>query len=493
MRKDSSFDDIIRDKLSRVEPAYRPDDWERMKARLDSAPVSEGEEDAALFDRIVRNKAPYSTVQGRSQNWPPLMARLDHIYRRERQVIASKLLEIAALLLLLIIIDHNFIAVNNSAGAFRPGHADAVSPMHEEMPVAVSTEKNTENIAVAAAPANNRNNAPYSSAVTLPIPAAPTDAENSATVVVPAPLPASGVVLRPLSSRPFSLFDSAMDLNIDFKKREAGVVAVLQRKDKGPDGMALPELKKITPLRARGRFSLSMFGGFDYNRVLTPDVLIQTTTAPGGTTLYIPAYDRYTTGYSGGITTAFGKNRWEVETGIIYTVKQYQARPVLYVTGSVSEGFIGEGIRDIEMNVAAIPVQFRYDIVRLNRWKLYGSAGASLQVVMESNYAVGDQDAFRSKNFNPAPSNLDSPGHLRTTGLKTKNLDGGWLQGGSFARNSFLTANAALGLEHRLTGRWSVYAQPTYHHSVIYFSQGLGPDSERLHTFSLFSGVRLRL
>lgn len=492
MRKDSSFDDIIRDKLSRVEPAYRPDDWERMKARLDNAPVSEGEEDAALFDRIVRDKAPYSTVQGRSQNWPPLMARLDHIYRRERQVIASKLLEIAALLLLLIIIDHNFIAVNNGSVAFRPGHADAVSPMDEETPVVVPAEQNAENTAVAATPANTHNNTLYLPAAPLATPAAPADAENSAAAGQ-ASLSASAAVLRPLSSRPFSLFDSGVNFNVDFGKREMGVVAVLQRKDKEPDGMALPELKKITPLRARGHFSLSMFGGFDYNRVLTPDVLIQTTTAPGGTTLYIPAYDRYTSGYSGGITTAFGKNRWELETGIIYTVKQYQARPVLYVTGSVSEGFYGEGIRDIEMNVAAIPVQFRYDIVRLNRWKLYGSAGASLQVVVESNYAVGDQDAFRSKNFNPAPSNLDSPGQLRTTGLKTKNLDGGWLQGGSFARNSFLTANAALGLEHRLTSRWSVYAQPTYHHSVIYFSQGLGPDSERLHTFSLFSGVRLRL
>jgi hypothetical protein len=492
MRKDSSFDDIIRDKLSRVEPTYQPSDWDRMKARLDSAPVAEGEEDAALFDRIVRERAPYSTVQGRSQNWPPLMARLDHIYQRERQVIGSKLIEIAALLLLLIIIDHNFIAVNNGAAAGRFDRNSTVAPPNKQEALAApAVKQHTDDLAAAILPTNN-NNTPSPAAV-AEIPTTPALAENAAAGTAQAPLPSTGLTLQPLSSLPFSVFASTMDFNIDFGKRDLGAIALLPRKNHKPEGPALADLKKITPLRPRGHFSLSMFGGYDYNRVLTPDVLIQTTTAPGGTTIYLPTYDRYTTGYSGGATVAFGKNRWEVETGIIYTVKQYQARPVLYVTGSVSEGFIGEGIRDIEMNVAAIPVQFRYDIMRLKRWKLYGSAGASLQVVVESNYAVGDQDAFRSKNFNPAPSHLDSPGHLKTTGLKTKNLDGGWFQGGSFARNSFLTANAALGLEHRLTGRWSVYAQPTYHHSVLYFSKGLGPDSERLHTFSLFSGVRLRL
>ena len=182
-----------------------------------------------------------------------------------------------------------------------------------------------------------------------------------------------------------------------------------------------------------------------------------------------------------------------LETGLLYTAKPYQARPVVYVVGSVQEGFFGEGLKDIEMNIAAIPVGVRYDLYRRSGWRVYAGAGASLQVVLESNYTVADQSAFRTSSFNPSPSAPDGPGALKSTGLNAKNLEGGLLQGGAFADNSFLTASGSLGLERRFSSGLSFFVQPTYHHSVFYFSKGLGPDYERLHTLSLFSGVRVRL
>lgn len=253
-------------------------------------------------------------------------------------------------------------------------------------------------------------------------------------------------------------------------------------------------LRRSSRYSKASRLSFSMFGSTDINRIYTPAYEAGPRSAFDRTTVSVPAFDRLQSGYSGGVGFSYGLvKRLELETGLLYTAKQYQARPVVYVVGSVQEGFFGEGLKDIEMNIAAIPVGVRYDLYRRSGWRVYAGAGASLQVVLESNYTVADQSAFRTSSFNPSPSSPDGPGALKSTGLNAKNLEGGLLQGGAFADNSFLTASGSLGLERRFSSGLSFFVQPTYHHSVFYFSKGLGPDYERLHTLSLFSGVRVRL
>lgn len=96
MRKDRSFDDIIKDKLNKVTPAYQPENWERFRERLDAEHQDEVQ-DMEFFDRLVRQKTPSVSNAGLSNNWTTLVNRLDLIYRREREIAISKVLELMAL------------------------------------------------------------------------------------------------------------------------------------------------------------------------------------------------------------------------------------------------------------------------------------------------------------------------------------------------------------------------------------------------------------
>ena len=111
MRKDRSFDDIIKDKLNKVTPAYQPENWERFRERLDAEHQDEVQ-DMEFFDRLVRQKTPSVSNAGLSNNWTTLVNRLDLIYRREREIAISKVLELMALSLLLWIVDAHIITQN---------------------------------------------------------------------------------------------------------------------------------------------------------------------------------------------------------------------------------------------------------------------------------------------------------------------------------------------------------------------------------------------
>jgi hypothetical protein len=95
-----------------------------------------------------------------------------------------------------------------------------------------------------------------------------------------------------------------------------------------------PEVRK-TFLR------VGFIGGPDYLRVITPPTRIGFDT--------VVALDRYALGYHGGITMGVERGRWEIESGAIYAARRYAPVPVLYVRGSLREGYRND--------TAQLPVQ----------------------------------------------------------------------------------------------------------------------------------------
>ncbi len=150
-------------------------------------------------------------------------------------------------------------------------------------------------------------------------------------------------------------------------------------------------------------------------------------------------------------------------------------------------------MKDIELNMVSVPFQLKYNWLDKNGWRIYGGLGASVNVVLESSYLLTDEDAFHSSSFNLRLPNPEPTGVPKSRGLQSKNLDGGWLQGGGLANNSYITSSVSAGIDRRFSSGWSVFVQPTYQHSLYYFSKGIGPDKDQIHTFSIVSGIRVRL
>ncbi len=517
MNKDKSFDRIIKEKLESAPPLNAAPDWAWMRERL---AIEEGqtisEEEAALFDRLIRRKAPRTHDVGRSQNWASLVNRLDDIYLRERRILSTKILELAMLLLLLLLVDTHS-PWQSASGNTPIANAPAGMPVEQAPAAGISKAEtgqtegrmasSSQVIDVAAQRASKAGK--FTSIglyhlLALPrlLPQAPASLASPDGALTN---PGSQILAETSSAtsvQDFALLSGQWPAEVRASRSVQEdtwqalaqtwlhpAPEVLSEKDwRHSNGVASGSAGKILPLRKGNHLTLSMYGGPEVNYIITPQAITDDRNP-----VVLPARRAYSPGYCGGLGLAWGKGRWEVETGLVYTAKQYHARRVFYLTGSVTEGFFGEGITDIEMNIVAVPLTFRYDLSNRHSWRTYAGVGATWQTVLESNFAIAGQEAFRSSKFNPDPAAFDNPGVEKRSGLENKDLSGGLLQGGGFADNTFFTATASIGLERRFLRGWSFFVQPSYHYSFLYLSRGLGPDNERLHTFSLYSGVRIRL
>lgn len=221
---------------------------------------------------------------------------------------------------------------------------------------------------------------------------------------------------------------------------------------------------------------VSMLGGADYNRVMTPENLSKG----------IKAFERYSAGYRGGLMADFGRqdSRIRIGSGFIYTAKQYGVS-YTRINGSLLRGSISaESLKDIELNIVNVPVFARYNFWNSQRWSLFAHGGMAMQVALQANYYVG------------YPSNLPQPIGINQTPSRYSQITdrtGGLFEGGNFKENSYLTSHLGLGAERRMTTRWSLFLQSRYEHSIGYLSSGLGPTQDRINTFSFESGVRVKL
>ncbi|MBT8218495.1 MAG: outer membrane beta-barrel protein [Bacteroidia bacterium] len=220
---------------------------------------------------------------------------------------------------------------------------------------------------------------------------------------------------------------------------------------------------------------LGLFSGSDYNQIVTPFDPIY---ALDGT-------KQWNFGYGGGLSVSMQFKSWELEMGAIYASNQYQPREILEIySGSINSGYVASTLKDIELNIVKVPLNFRFNVNLKNKWKIYALSGATMNMVIQSSYIT--DDVFIGTRSFATPS---AP--VRSSDLSLKDFSGGILEGGSFSDNSFLTANLGLGVERTLNNKWSLFAQPTYQRQI--FSNGIGPNQDRFNSLSLFFGTRLSL
>lgn len=502
---EKNFDRILEEKLGRLKVDYDPKSWELLEQRLDTElagtpEVEDNEIDEVIFDKLHRVEAPYD-----SGHWKLMAARLESEFFLARQILRYKVLEVGLVaLLLLTFVQYLPLPTNN----------DRFGPFEPNTPQPTQKDQKIESESPSAQPAPL--NRPVASAAETdgPVEARNTDSGEPAIASIVPPSSNDGRTeetdgafqrMLPLSKKPGLL---------DIPPREAAGLSAGQLADEpatetaekvhGPvragfvtaaldplypgalrySGQDGAEVLEFLPNRRKTYFRVGMFGSMDYNRVITP----------ADESLGLERLSRYTPGYGGGLTFGLEFGRWETETGLIYAAKQYQARPIVFFQGSFRDGYLGKGVKDIEINVINVPLNFRYNFLRTEKWRMYALAGASIQVAVQANYYTANQDGFRSASFAPAPAPA-SFGASNAFAFRTlaDDLPGGWFEGGTFEENGYLTGNLGLGFERYFGGQWSLFVQPTYQHAINYFLRGLGPTRDEINTLSLYTGIRLRL
>ena len=511
MKRNKEFDRSIREKLESLAPGFNADSWDKLEGRLDSEDA-QSEWDAQLSQRLRQIERPYNRA-----SWQALAERLDLEENRLNGIYSAKAKELLFMALLLWSVTQfltfspeqpvvryqayqqlyeaqlppvssdnadqlpPFLLPSDAALAGQPLNPTAYGDVAREQTTRKLTtaESGSENYLLptfATAPLLHEypglgNGSFFFGLYTLPT------LHNEPQA--PLPLAYFADTQAPASSEESS---QANDL-----VPETDLIATVGMPQLLPErDFPLEKALQQHPLPRKRVVRIGMMGASDYNRIITPPVRVNTD---------IVSLDRYAIGYSGGITVGFESGRWEVETGFIYTAKRYYPLQVLYIEGSLKDGIFGGGVKQTEFDIIQVPLYFRYNFLSRDRWRIYGLAGASLHLVGQANYYIADLDDYNEENQNfPPPRNGGGRNdNERPEGLENQEFQQGFLEGGSLLDNSYIGVSIGAGVERYMSPRWSLFAQPTYYHSLYYPNKGLGPVNDRIHTMSLFMGVKVRM
>ena len=192
-----------------------------------------------------------------------------------------------------------------------------------------------------------------------------------------------------------------------------------------------------------------------------------------------------------GIAVGYKKGDLELESGLSYLDKKYYLPNVEVTTGNFARSYSTTKHENVHLSILSIPLSINYAVKETRRLRFYTRIGAAFNMILKSEESQFTKiDGLKSQAA--APINLDvyEP-NIYPKGITEKGffkIDN-WFKG-KVRSNSYLTANAGLGLEYRLTNKVDVYVQPTvdYH-----FGRGIGTLDDRVHSFSVQSGIKMKM
>jgi hypothetical protein len=505
----NNIDQIVRAKLNSLAPQPKRGSWEQLSKRLDAA------EQADLFDHAVGERVEEIKVPYQQSSWAILAARLELERMRMRAIVHYKAMETSLLLLLFItawqllpitteipsrpLLDPDIPIAAASISdeewnlTKEPLSQDVNSTTTEESKAYESvlfSEKTTANSSFDQQYAHVNSADKELIAANNGLKSFAQREKIDAVDLLP-PSALSIIEVEKNAQQQLMALQAQKTENLNSptdRFQRNGALAALEAGALNLLDYGSPEelLEYIRPNERQTFVRIGFVGSPDYNRVVTPLQEID-----NGEQV---SYDRYSLGYSGGLTLGVEHGKWEVETGAIYAARRYQAIPTVYVSGNFRDGYTGVSLRDFELNTVNIPLNFRYNFILHNKWRLYAQGGASFNIVLDANYYTVDKDAFSGLNQN---SNLNSSNGLsraeKPESLLNKNLTAGWIEGGSLLENATFYGDIGVGLERYMTPSWSMFVQPTYHHSFQIFNEGLGPYQDRIYNFGVGIGLKVRL
>lgn len=470
-KNNTHFDDLIRDKLETLTPNVKAGSWDQLAQRLDAV------EQNAAFDKIAADKLEGIQVPYQESSWQILAERLALERARIQAVVHYKLMEVSLVLLVLLTLWQHFPLPAVQQSAF---------------PIATTVENNTEDAKLENKQTDYTNSIIATADDVAKMAVLSSDKNDTAKRTTKA-IQQSKEHINPIASLDFYVHqhphnkDQTTNKDAQAFNFDHTTVAHLE----GLDLELLDYkndknwLKKVAAPERKTFLRVGFVGSTDYNRVITPTQKIDNGS--------VVSYDRYTLGYSGGLSLGVEHDRWEIETGAIYEARKYQAIPTLYVSGNVKSGYRGLSLRDFELNTVNIPLRFRYNIISSKKWKAYALAGVSLNVMLTANYYTADQSAFGLDASNSFQADDSGASNSKPEALQNQALNRGFLQGGGFFENTTPYGNLGLGLERSLSYKLGVFVQPTYQHAVPLFNEGLGPYQDRIHNFGINIGIKARL
>jgi hypothetical protein len=241
----------------------------------------------------------------------------------------------------------------------------------------------------------------------------------------------------------------------------------------------VPEPKFVEALD-RTYTEFSVLAQIDYNALKMPEDRLYSS----GREIVFPSKGIMSPGYGAGFTIAIGHPIWALETGLIYSAKDFEPGRQLIVGGAFDNGSVD--FEAMRLQIVSLPVQYRYRFDHTGRFKAYAIAGGGFHVIAESDIDVSIKYHFASLAFGENPNNDPN---LAATIQESRRIREHIRDGAPFSTKSFVSVNAGLGIEYMLTEHKALFLQAVGQYQIpnITFSNNNG---KHLRSVSLQAGIR---
>ena len=485
MRKNKEFDHIIRKKMEGFAPSFDAMSWDSLSERMDADNIVEAENDA--FDALSREKLHNYEAKYNAAHWEIMAAKLEREFYFVQELFRWKTMEVVLMVLLLITFVRFFpgtsenksiesnITARTPIAALDENKGDRDTSNKE----ATSTEK--------ASNLSERENKKIVESQSQIITQASDKKQkieidyidNTANVNISSITPrldnTIALLGTPKAEMPnFSIIKNFASLAVASLETLSFPEIAQLKYDKNLIRQRLTLQKKKAVLR------IGMFGSPNIDKIVNPAFVIDGES--------IPSLARHALGYSSGVSFGFERGRWEYETGITYTSKRYTPVWIQFQGGDITRGISNEIYTFFEFNSLSVPFNLRYNYLVKDKWSLYAYAGVAWTVTIQSYYDLASADPNETRYSN-------NKANIRNYSLKEieRNLVEGYFDGGALSKNSYLSLDAGFGVERYIRNRWSVFTQVNYVQNFSQYEGGFGPYKEKIQTFSIATGLKVRL
>lgn len=244
----------------------------------------------------------------------------------------------------------------------------------------------------------------------------------------------------------------------------------------------IPEPKYIRSAHRRYT-EFSILAQSDYNGLRMPEDRLFT----AGRQIIFPQKGIMSQGFGGGFTVAIGHPVWALETGVIYSAKDFKPGRQLIVGGAFDNGSVE--FEAMRLQVVSLPIQYRYRFDHEGRFKMYGLAGLGFNVIAQYDVDVLIKYHFPSLSFGQNPN---SDPDLAETIAETRRISEHIRDGAPFSTKTFVSINGGIGAEYMLTEDKWLFLQSAIQYQIpdLEFSNNNG---KHLRSISLQAGVRTPL
>jgi hypothetical protein len=188
-----------------------------------------------------------------------------------------------------------------------------------------------------------------------------------------------------------------------------------------------------------------------------------------------------------GFSVGFKKGRIELESGLSYKHKEYEPADFELKTGTIANYTRVVTPELIKLNILTIPLNLNYSFIDSKHFNFYTALGAS------TNFATGinaiypaDYDGNKaSQNIVQANQDL----RKKEGEVDVATYSKGMFNDFKFKENYYFTAQAALGLEYKMSPFTSLFLQTGYEQHV--FQAGIGSRNDRISSFNLQAGAKV--